>query len=57
MKDTAPFRSLANQIGGKVAAADRGRDLLGGFGKATIKVPGRVRKMDSAIRLIENGLK
>jgi hypothetical protein len=40
-----------------VLAVDRGRQLTGGFGQATIRVDGRVRSVDSVVRVLEDALK
>jgi RHS repeat-associated protein len=53
----AAIKQLADQLGGKVLAVDRGRQLTGGFGQATIRVDGRVRSVDSVVRVLEDALK
>ena len=47
------IKSLADTLGGRVIASDRGRDLAGGFGKATIKAPQQLKSVDSFLRLLE----
>jgi hypothetical protein len=47
------IRQLANVLGGRVVASDRGRDLMGGFGRTTLRVHGRIRSVDSVIRIVE----
>ena len=55
-KDPA-IKQLAEQLGGKVVAADRGRDIAGGFSSSTISVPQTIKQVDTFIKLIENALK
>jgi len=52
--DDIDIRKLAEQIGGRVVASDRGRDLAGGFGRLTVKIPQRSRRTDSVVRLIDS---
>ena len=51
------IRELADQIGGRVVASDRGRDIGGGFGQSVIHVPNRVRTIESAVRLVEEAIR
>ena len=47
-KDLA-IKQLAEQLGGKVVAADRGRDIARGFGSSTISVPQTIKQVESFI--------
>ncbi len=51
------IRRLAQQLGGRVVASDRGRQLGQGFGELGIHIPGAVRLPETALRLIEEALK
>lgn len=47
---------LAEQLGGRVVAVDKGADFAGGFFQRGIRISGRVRTEDSVIRLVEEAL-
>jgi len=53
------IRSLAEQIGGRVAAVDRARDVLkgGGFGNTVIQISGRLKNPETVKGLVKKGLK
>ena len=53
----AAIKQIADHLGGKVVAVDRGRQITGGFGRATIRVDGRVREVDTVIRIVTEALK
>ena len=52
----AAIRQLAEFLEGRVVAVDRGREFMGGFGRACIRIDGRVRSVDSIIRIVEGEL-
>lgn len=55
--DDIDILNLAKNLGGRVIAADKGHDFLGGFERLTIKIPNRLRNVDSVIRLFESRFK
>jgi hypothetical protein len=50
------IRSLAERIGGRVIAVDKGATPGEGFSKSAIRIPGQVRTEASVIRLVEEAL-
>ena len=50
-KDPA-IRALAENIGGRVVASDRGRDVGGGFGNLAIRVDQRARTPEDVARIV-----
>ena len=49
----AAIKGFADKLGGRVIAADKGHQIGGGFGQATLLVDGRVKTVDSVIRLVK----
>jgi hypothetical protein len=50
------IRSLAERIGGRVIAVDKGATPGEGFWRSAIRIPGQVRTEASVIRLVEEAL-
>ena len=53
----ANIKQLTEQIGGRVLASDRGRDIGGGFGSSTIKNARQGLSTSTYIRLINEAIK
>lgn len=47
----ADILRVADQLEGRVLAADRGRDIGGGFGQRAVRVPNRARSVDTVVRI------